>query len=153
MRRLIVFTGLGLTAWGLGACHAPAAHGPDAFAVEVALTPAAAAKLSALHEKVAVAAYYSGLPAPGVQPGQDGQVDLGSEKMEFAPPQTQVGFSGAVIGDSDLKSIAGPPRVLINVFSARHVAPDNLLDCGTFEDTIATAQAHTPHITCDLLKP
>ena len=146
-RRLALFALL-----GLAACQAPAAHGPRAFTVEVALTPAAAARLSALHEKVAVAAYYSGAPAPGVQPGQDGQVDLGSEKMEFAPPQSQVGFSGAVIDEGDLKTIAGPPRVLINVFSARHAVSDNLLDCGTFEDTIATAQAHTPRISCDLLK-
>jgi hypothetical protein len=149
MRKLFLLPVL----FGLAACHAPQAHGPRAFTVEVALTPAAAAKLSALHEKVAVAAYYSGAPAPGAQADQDGQVDLGSEKVEFTPPQGQVSFSGAVIDEGDLKTIAGPPRVLINVFSARHVASDNLLDCGTFEDTIATAQAHTPHITCDLIKP
>jgi hypothetical protein len=148
MRRAFILA----VALGLTACHAPAAHGPRGFTVEVALTPAAAAKLSSLHEKVAVAAYYYGLPAPGVPANQDGQVDLGSEKMEFTPPQDQVHFSGAVVDEGDLTTIAGPPRVLINVFSARHAVSDNLLDCSTFEDTIATARARTPHITCDLIK-
>lgn len=138
---------------GLAACQAPAAHGPHAFAVDVTLTPAATQKLATLHEAVAVEAYYSGLPAPGVQATPDGQVDLGSEKQELTPPRSQVTFTGSVISDNDLKTIAGKPRVLINVFSARHAAPDNLLDCGIFEDEIATAQAKMPHITCDLIKP
>jgi len=138
---------------GLSACQPQAAHGPYAFSVDVELTPAAAQKLSALHEKVAVAAYYSGLPAPGVQPGQDGQVDLGSENQEFAPPQSQVRFTGTAVHADELKTIAGKPRVLINVFSARHASADNLLDCGIFDDEIAVAQAKTPKISCDLLKP
>ena len=137
----------------LSACQKPVAQGPRAFSIDVTLTPAATQKLTALHEAVAVEAYYSGLPAPGVQATPDGQVDLGSEKLEFTPPQSQVNFTGSVISDNDLKTIAGKPRVLINVFSARHAAPDNLLDCGIFEDEIATAQAKTPHITCDLIKP
>jgi len=141
------------TALGLAACQPQAGHGPYAFAVDVDLTPAAAQKLSALHEKVAVAAYYSGLPAQGVQAGQDGQVDLGSDKQEFAPPQSEARFSGTVVAESDLKTISGKPRVLINVFSARHASPDNLLDCGIFDGEIAAAQAKTPRITCDLLNP
>ena len=148
MRRLAAFSAAAL---GLAACQAPAVHGTHAFAIDVVLTPAAVSRLSALHEKVAVAAYYSGLPAPGVQAGQDGQVDLGSENVEFAPPQSRAAFSGAVISDNDLKSIAGKPRVLINVFSARHANPDNLLDCAIFDGEIAEAQARTPRITCDLL--
>ena len=147
MRRRAAFLGLML---GLAGCHAPPAHGPNAFTVVVALTPQASAKLTALHEKVTVAAYYYGLPAPGVQAGPDGQVDLGSEKVEFAPPQNQAVFAGA-LDDGELKTIAGPPRVLVNVFSARQAAPDNLLDCGIFDDAIVTAQAHTPHIVCDLI--
>lgn len=143
---------LATVALGLAACHAPAPHGPRGFAIQVALTPAAATKLSSLHEKVAVAAYYYGVPAPGVPANQDGQVDLGSEKTEFAPPQSQVSFTGSVVDEGDLKTIAGPPRVLINVFSARHAVSDNLLDCSTFDDAIAAAQAKTPRITCDLIK-
>ena len=131
---------------------ASAAQGPHAFAIEIALTPAAAQKLALLHEKVNAAAYYSGFPAPGVQANPDGQVDLGSENVEFTPPQSRVGFSGTTISDADLKTIAGKPRVLINVFSARHASPDNLLDCGIFEDDIAVAQAKPPRITCDLIK-
>ncbi len=147
MRRgLILSTLLCLTA-----CQAPAAHGPYAFTINVALTPAAAAKLTALHEKVAVAAYYYGLPAPGVQAGQDGEVDLGSENLQLMPQQSQAVFSGAVIGATDLKSIAGKPHVLINVFSARLANPDNILNCSIFDGEIATAQAKTPQITCDLL--
>ncbi len=135
----------------LAACHTPAAHGPLAFSVDVTLTPAAAQKLSALHEKVTVAAYYLGSPAPGVPVTADGQVDLGSEKVEFAPPQSHMDFTASVIDGGDLKTITGKPRVLINVFSSRHAAADNLLDCDTFEDDIAVAQARPPHITCGLL--
>lgn len=138
---------------GLSACHAPTAHGPYAFSIDVTLTPAAAQKLASLHETVAVQAFYAGLPAPGVQATPDGEVDLGSEKMEFTPPQGHVTFTGSVISANDLKTITGKPRVLINVFSGRHAAPDNLLDCTIFEDEIAVAQAKTPHITCDLNGP
>ncbi len=137
----------------LTACQAPAAHGPYAFAIDVTLTPAAMQKLASLHETVAVQAFYAGLPAPGVQATPDGEVDLGSEKVEFTPPQGHVTFTGSAISDGDLKTISGKPRVLINVFSARHAAPDNVLDCTIFEDEIAVAQAQTPHITCDLIKP
>ena len=59
---------------------------------------------------------------------------------------------GTVIDSNEIKTIVGPPRVLINVVSARHAAPDNLLDCSIFEDDIAVAQARTPRITCDLIK-
>jgi len=147
MRRVAVLAAL----LALTACQAPAAHGPHAFSVAVDLTPAAVAKLNALHEKVAVAAYYYGLPAPGTQAGPDGEVDLGSEKLEFSPPQSQVAFTGAAIGEGELKTIAGRPHVLINVFSARHAAPDNLLNCSIFDGEIAAAQTKAPHISCDLL--
>ena len=149
MRRLIALAALPC----LAACHAPAAKGPYAFSVDVTLTPAAVQKLASIHETVAVQAYYAGLPALGVQATPDGEVDLGSEKMEFTPPQGHVTFTGSVISGNDLKSITGKPRVLLNVFSARHAAADTLLDCGIFEDEIAVAQAKPPHITCDILKP
>ena len=150
MRTLPIFS---MALLGLSACQAPAEHGPYAFAIDVTLTPAATQKLASLHETVAVQAYYAGLPAPGVQATPDGEVDLGSEKVVFTPPQGQVTFTGSVISGSDLKTISGKPRVLINVFSARHAAPDNLLDCTIVEEEIAAAQAKTPHITCDLIGP
>jgi len=136
----------------LVACHASPARGLHAFAVEVTLTPAASSRLAALHEKIAVIADYSGRPAPGVQATPDGQVDLGSETVELAPTHGRAQFTAAAIDGGDLKTIAGPPRVLINVVSARHAAPDNLLDCNIFEDDIAVAQTETPRITCDLIK-
>ena len=150
MRLRLALSGFPVLA--LAACHAPPKPAPHAFAVEVALTPAATARLTALHEKIAVIAAYSGAPAPGVQATPDGQVDLGSETVELAPTQGRATFTGAVIDGGELKTIAGPPRVLINVVSARHADPDNLLDCGIFEDDIAVAQATTPRISCDLIK-
>ena len=154
MRRRLnaAFALAGLAILALAACHAAPAPGVYAFTVEVVLTPAAAARLQALHEKVAVIADYSGLPAPGVQATPDGQVDLGSETVELAPTEGRAAFTAAAIDGGDLKTIAGKPRVLINVVSARHAAPDNLLDCGIFEDDITVAQAKTPRITCDLIK-
>ena len=136
----------------LAACHAPSAHGPHALAVEVVLSPAATSRLAALHEKVAVIADYAGLPAPGVQATPDGQVDLGSETVELAPTGGRAEFTAAAIDGGDLKTIAGKPRVLINVVSARHATPDNLLDCNIFEDDIAVAQAKPPRIICDVIR-
>jgi len=43
------------------------------------------------------------------------------------------------------------PQVLINVFSARHSDPNNLLDCGIFEDDVAKAQAHPIQIACKVI--
>ena len=152
MRRIGSAPLAGTAILALAACHAPAVQSPHAFAVDVVLTPAAAARLQALHEKVSVIAAYSGRPAPGVQATPDGQVDLGSETVELSPTQSHAAFMGTVVDGSELKTIEGPPRVLINVVSARHAAPDNLLDCNIFEDDIAVAQAKTPRITCDLIK-
>ncbi len=149
MRRALALCGV----MALTACHAPVTRGPYAFSVDVTLTPAAARKLASIHETVAVQAFYAGLPAPGAQATPGGEVDLGSEKLELTPPQGRATFTGSVISDRDLKTISGKPRVLINVFSGRHAAPDNLLDCTIFEAEIAAAQTRTPHITCDVIKP
>ncbi len=150
MRSRLALAGFPILA--LAACHAPPGPTPHAFAVEVVLTPSATARLTVMHEKIAVIADYSGAPAPGMQATPDGQVDLGSETVELAPTQGRAQFTAAAIDGGELKTIKGPPRVLINVVSARHAAPDNLLDCNIFEDDIAVAQAKTPRIICDLIK-
>ena len=53
----------------------------------------------------------------------------------MSPTQPHAAFTAAVVDGGELKTIEGAtPRVLINVVSARHAAPDNLLDCSIFED-------------------
>ena len=41
--------------------------------------------------------------------------------------------------------------MLINVFSGRHSSPDNLLDCGLFQDKIAVAARGPIQIRCKLI--
>lgn len=43
------------------------------------------------------------------------------------------------------------PQVNVNVYSGRRSSPDNLLDCGMFQDTLAVAAQSPVRISCGLI--
>lgn len=130
---------------------------PHGFVVDVQLSPAAKAQLDALGEKVEISAWYYGLPnAAGkkvIPPDSDGQFDLGNRDVVLNPGERNTLIRGDALDESKLKYIDGEPLVLVNVYTARKVAKDNLLDCGIFEDKVTKAQAAPIPIACKLIYP
>jgi len=155
MRRTSLFfavAGLFGAVSGAGAAEAPK------FDLVLTLSPAALTELTRLHEQVTVSAMYAGEPTKEAQKkkidDEIGEVNLGSE--EATRPLTaatgKFSFVGKGFEAKKLKWVKpGTAKVLINVYSARKAADDNLLDCGLFEDTLATAAAKPIEISCKLI--
>ncbi len=136
---------------------ATAAETPK-FDLVLSLSPAAFAELTKIHEQVTISAMYAGQPTKEAQKkkidDEIGEVNLGSE--EITRPMTsataKVSFTGKGFDAKRLKWVApGTAKVLINVYSARKVNDDNLLDCGIFEDVLAVAAAQPIEISCKLI--
>lgn len=129
----------------------PAAAKGGSYKVQLTFTPGAQAKLRDLGEKVTIANMFYGTPKDAAAAGDDGQFQLG-EVMRDVAPQNQI----VTIAEPTLDKVSeidGKPMLLINVYSARQKAPDNLLNCGIFDDTLAKAEALPIQIECDLIEP
>jgi len=151
---------LALAAWAMSlgvsaAIAQPAAlPGPYGFAVEISLSPKAAAKLVALHETITLAASYTGNPAPGAVKHADemGEIDLGRETVEIPVAAGRTTFTGRAVKLWRLVWLADPtPEVNVNVYSSRHSGPDNLLDCAFFQDKITVARRAPVKLNCKLI--
>jgi hypothetical protein len=122
------------------------------FQVLVTLSPRATALLRNLHEGIVVAAYYEGYPIPSKvdQAGEMGQIGFGTERILLSGNGEMAEITGHAV-DPVRASWVRIPSVLVNVFSARRSGPNNLLDCGIFEDTIAKAKSAPIKIECGLI--
>ncbi len=115
-----------------GATTALAADAPPKFDVALKLSPAALKKLAGMGEEVTVAAMYSGEPTrAGEKKAIEGEINLGEENVTRKPAATTTySFVGKGFKTADLKWVKpGTAQMLINVYSARKVADDNLLEC------------------------
>lgn len=134
--------------------NAPVLAGDMAFgfAVDLTLSPKAAALLKARHEGIVVSAMYSGDPLPAWtrKADEEGMIDLGNEIVTVAGVAGRATITGNKVLRAHL-AWAKNIQVLINVYSARRSSQDNLLDCGIFEDTVAKAQARPIAISCKLI--
>lgn len=135
------------------ASHAAAPASPYAFDVRLTLTPRAAEKLVATKERVIVNSMFWGAPNAAAKPSVDemGQIPLGEDFVEVAPESATVTVPAANFDPDALANIEGAPQVLVNVYSARKVHADNLLDCGIYEGPVAMAQQKPVDIRCDLI--
>jgi hypothetical protein len=138
------------------AASAPAAAPSASYKVQVTFTPRTLEKLKELGEKVTVANMFFGLagPAtPAADKSDDGQVQLGEVMRDIAPQNQIITVAEPRLDAAKLAHIDGKPMLLINVYSARQKAPDNLLSCGIFDDTLEKAEAAPIEIECDLIEP
>ncbi|NLH83080.1 MAG: hypothetical protein GX458_19890 [Phyllobacteriaceae bacterium] len=145
---------------GASLCCAVAASAAETpkFDLVLSLSPAALAELTKIHEQVTIAAMYAGEPTKDAQKkkidDEIGEVNLGHEEITrpMTASTTTVSFVGKGFDAKRLKWVKpGTAKVLINVYSARKVNDDNLLDCGLFEDTYAAAAAKPIEISCKLI--
>lgn len=127
--------------------------GPD-FAVAVSLSPKAAARLAKPKETVVVTADFYG-DSDGKAPRMEnpvGQIVLAPSQKDEITGAGLARFKGPKYDKNRLADVdANGFQVLINVFSGRHSSPDNLLDCGLFQDKIAVAARGPIQIRCKLI--
>jgi hypothetical protein len=133
---------------------APTTPGFSGFSVRATLSDKAGKTLADRKETVVVAAYFSGNPKPGTPRkylSDIGQVDLGQANVEIAPGAIAkfgpVKLKQDALNQVDTKG----PQLLINVYSGRKSSPDNLLDCGIYEDGLAPVEGKTIPISCKLI--
>jgi hypothetical protein len=137
---------------------ADAAEAQPNFSVVVTFSQEALAKLTGLKEQVTVAAMYSGAPTKEAEKkkisDEIGEVGLGNEELTrpLAGRQETFVFTGKTFQTKRTKWIQpGTAALLINVYSARKVSDDNLLDCGLFQDTVVVANSKPIEIACKLI--
>jgi hypothetical protein len=148
-----------LTALALSACQ-PATSTEDAAAepaaeavavqghdINVTLSPAAAARLLEMNERITISAFWYGPPAQGVTPDEGPEVNLGSEETTISG----TGGPARITGDGvDASRSSGPVNMNINVFSAREGGPDNVLDCEIY-DAVAAEAPDPIELRCTLI--
>lgn len=119
--------------------------------LHVTFDPAAAADLAKRGEMVVIASYFYGFPAPGatLQADEVGQINLGNEEFYINPADTTVEAGGSLIA-APLDQVS-ELMLNVNVFSARLVHEDNLLDCTLLPDETVSKMTGTQEITCKLL--
>jgi hypothetical protein len=108
------------------------------------------ARLTSLGEWVTVSAYYFGDPAREDAPTDEmGMVYLGHEEANIFPATQRVEIGGFL--DAAPIEWVTEPLVNVNIYSARFVDENNILDCGLVEGPVAALSAQDQTISCTLL--
>ena len=123
------------------------------FAIAVKMSPQAEERLRSLRERIAINATFDGDPLPGQgrynPPNRD--VFLGYDEKLVDEKNVAV-FDHTRLSLADYNRLANKNYfVTINVFSARKVYRDNLLDCGVPIERIETFKGKTVVVDCRLI--
>jgi uncharacterized protein YecT (DUF1311 family) len=128
------------------AVPAAAAPGNMGFDVTVTLSKKAAAKLAAEKEGIVVLASYYGDPKQSAEKhaNEIGQISLEEQDEQVAIPGTggPAHISGAKVDIKRLDWLAGPPKVNVNIASARKSSSDNLLGCDFIDGPLGDVQSN-----------
>jgi hypothetical protein len=124
------------------------------FTVKVTYSQKAMDTLVAGKETVIVAGYLTASPIPGT-PKQYvdhvGEIGLGEVDREIAPGAIAT-FGNVKPTPAMMKWVdSSGPQLLINVYSGRKSSPNNLLDCGIYEGSLAAVQGQSIPISCKLI--
>jgi hypothetical protein len=124
--------------------------------VNLTLDEATTAKLQHAGEHVKLVAYYYWTPDSGGPSHSDSEFGyvLGGypvgEEIHEIPGAARVTFAGRTQPSLCVHAGAGEMNLLINVVSARRVNPNNILECGIYEGSLAAASRQGINITCSL---
>lgn len=129
----------------------PALADTPRVTLKITFDPAAAKALSEMGEMVTVSSHFFGFPKEGatMKPDEMGMITLGIEDITIYPADATL-EAGAVLMAAPLDQVV-EPLLNVNVFSARHVAEDNLLDCGLLPEESLAKMSGPQEITCKLL--
>ncbi len=138
----------------LTASSARADGPPMGFSVDVTLSAKAADLLATKGEKIIVWASWYGDPSPAGKKHVDemGQVDMGEEKVQLPSTGGTATLSGKKVAISHIGWVKDQNvQVLVNVYTARLKDPNNLLDCGLFQDSVTLARKGPVAIACKVI--
>ncbi len=124
------------------------------FSVDVSLSSQSAAKLAARKEQIVVSAVWSGEPTKAARKRADemGQIDLGTEQVRIPGSGGRAEITGRTVQVKRIDWVKDRAvAVNVNVFSARLSDPNNLLDCGLFDDKVTIARSKPVQIACKLI--
>ena len=124
------------------------------FSVDVSLSSSAVAKLAALNEKIVISVLWYGEPTRAARKRADemGQIDLGTEQVRLPGSGGRAEITGRSVQVKHIEWVKNRAVLVnVNVFSARLSGPDNLLDCGLFENTVSVARSKPVQIACKLI--
>jgi hypothetical protein len=125
------------------------------FTVKVTYSQKASDTLAAKKETVVVAGYLYGFPKPGTPKkyvDKMGQVGIGDDIHQEIALGTIATFGAVQLDQAMLKWLDNQgPQILINVYSGRKSSPNNLLDCGIYEGSLAAVQGQSIPIACKLI--
>ena len=145
---------------------APVATGDNAFQVRVTLSVAAEGALEASDASVVVSAEYFGYPSVSAQqrqlPGAEEPWLLLASRQAGLDAGGAVDFPDITLDSGRLQMVEeGRPHVRVDVYSDAGAGAagaaggdadgENLLDCGTFQDTLAAAVRGGVDIDCKLI--
>lgn len=155
MIRTPLLAAAALLALGLSSALAQTAlaqTAPPVVTITLRLDDAALAELTRRGEKVVVAGWYYGDPAPGTTIPVDemGMIYLGAEELTIWPAAQTTLTLGANLGSAPLEGVL-QPMLNVNVFTARHTDENNLIDCGLVEGPIADLATAPQQMTCTLI--
>ena len=100
--------------------------------------------------------HYFGRPKPEARgkANRQGRIRLGYETFSLPPGGTRVHFQAHKLDTGLLKDINGSPHVMVNIYSADKANNQNgLARCKTFFGIVSSAQAQTPAVACDIVRP
>lgn len=123
----------------------------DPVSLHITFDAKAAAKIAAAREMVEVSVWYEGEPtaAGKAHASEIGLVYMGAEVYQIFPRDQTIRLGGARAGLP--VDLAGAPMVTVNVYTARHVLEDNLLDCTLVSGPLAELAGKTHEIACKLI--
>lgn len=127
------------------------ARAADPITLHITFDAKAAAKIAEAGEMVEVSTWYEGEPtaAGTANAGETGLVYLGAEVYQIFPRDQMIRLGGAQTGLP--LELTQTPMLTVNVYTARHVFEDNLLDCGLVSGTLADLAGKTHTIACTLI--
>jgi len=132
----------------------PPPAAPASFTVKITYSSKAMDALVKGKETVIVAGYLTASPIPGTPKkyvDHVGEIGLGDVQKEIAPGAV-ASFAGVKPTAAMMKWVdSSGPQLLINVYSGRKSSPNNLLDCGIYEGSLAAIQGQTIPISCKMI--
>ena len=132
------------------AVFASAALAENRIAIIISFDEATIARMTSLGEWVTISAYYSGDPAREDAPTDEmGMVFLGHEEANIFPANQRIELGGSLTG-APLDWVV-TPLVNVNVYSARFVDENNILDCGIVDGPVPELAQADQTISCTLL--